>query len=86
MKKLLVLPFLLSSILFSSEINIEKKLRKEKNIKEQIEKERKYFRDQTFYKGKNYDLKSSEVDENAVKSIPDSVNTNDDFDMNSVYD
>ena len=58
----------------------------EKNILNQIEKEKKYKEEQKFYQGKNFNLDSFEVDDKSLKSIPDQPDYNDDFDMNNVYD
>jgi len=52
----------------SSENNISKKANK--NIQEQIELEKKYKKEQRFYMGDEYDLKSKEIDKESVKSIP----------------
>ncbi len=71
--------------LASDNMSIKKQLL-EKNIKEQLEKEKRYSKEQTFYKGKSYNLKDSEVNEESVKTLPEQKNTNDDFNMDSVYD
>jgi hypothetical protein len=88
-KKLtLILAFLILQI--SANANgtdkVEEQKRANKNIQEQMKKEEKYALEQKFYSEKDYDFKGAEVDEETVKAIPDTVNTNDDFDMNSVYD
>lgn len=59
---------------------------REKNIQQQMEKEKKYKEEQKFYQGKNYDLDSFKVDEDSLKNIPDQPNYNDDFDMDHTYD
>ena len=92
MKKSFILIVLLSSFLFSTAMASEEKAKnensdlKQKNIEKQLKKEKKFSKEQRFYKGKNYDLKSAEVDEKSVDSLPDVENTNADFDMDSVYD
>ena len=86
MKYIFTFLVLLSSILIASNINNDKENREKKHIKEQIKKEQKYAKEQTFYNAKNYDFKSVEVDENSVKAIPDKPNINEGFDMDSVYD
>ena len=57
----------------------------EKQIQEQIEREKKFAQEQTFYKGKDYDLSYAEVDANSLDDIhvaePDY-----DFNMDDVYD
>ena len=86
MKYIFTFLVLLSSILIASNINNDKENREKNHIKEQIKKEQKYAKEQTFYNAKNYDFKSVEVDENSVKAIPDKPNINEGFDMDSVYD
>jgi len=56
----------------------------EKAVKEQMEREKKYAKEQKFYEGKEYDLKSRQVDPDAVKSVP-IIKPEDDFDMSDVY-
>lgn len=58
----------------------------DKNLKQQIEKEKKYATEQKFYMGRDYDLKSFQVDEESLKNIPKQPDYNEDFDMDSVYD
>ena len=57
----------------------------EKQLQEQIKREEKYAKEQTFYQGSAYDLSESEVDKSSLENIelpePDY-----DFDMNDVYD
>ena len=57
-----------------------------KNIQKQIEKEKKYAKEQTFYMGSQYNLKDAEVDEKSLKDIPKQPDYNDEFDMDAVYD
>lgn len=59
---------------------------KDKHVTQQIEKEKKYAKEQQFYQGQNYDLKAAEVDMESVKNLPDVEDTNADFDMENVYD
>ena len=55
-------------------------------IKKEIEKEERYRREQRFYQGKEYDLKSHQVDPDAVKKVP-LIEPEYDFDMDTgVYD
>jgi len=56
----------------------------EKQVKEQMEKEKRYSIEQTFYKGSAYNLKSAEVNPESLKSLPEIED--DDFNMDSVYD
>ncbi|WP_321779506.1 hypothetical protein [Sulfurimonas sp.] len=70
MKFFFILLMTLSSILLASDTTQETKMDKE--IQKQIEKEKRYAKEQTFYKGKDYNLKSFEVNPDAIKSIPKS--------------
>jgi len=58
----------------------------EKNIQKQIEKEKKFKKEQKFYQGSDYDLKSFEIDEKSLDNIPKQDDMNKDFNMDSVYD
>jgi hypothetical protein len=55
-----------------------------KQIKEQMEKEKKYAKEQTFYQGDDYDLKGAEVNKKSLDSIP-LIEPDYDFDMTDVY-
>jgi len=54
------------------------------HIDKQIEKEKKYAKEQKFYSGDEYDLKGAEVDEKSLDSID--APEPDDLDMDHVYD
>ena len=85
MKKILTVIILFSSLLFSSNnTDEEKKIRAEKQLKVNMEKEQKYAREQTFYNIDNYDLKGAEVNLDSLDSLPE-IEV-DDFNMDSVYD
>ena len=86
MKKILVLMLVISSYLLASndQVDTKKKSRAEKQIKKEMEKEKKYAREQTFYQSNNYDLKASEVNQDSVDALPN-IKV-DDLDMDSVYD
>ena len=57
-----------------------------KAIQQAIEKEKKFAQEQKFYQGKEYDLKSEEIDPKTIDSIP-SIEPENDFDMSTgVYD
>lgn len=86
MIKLFTIISLLFTVTLFAETPSKKEELKKKHIKKQIEREKKYSVEQTFYKGKNYDLKGAEVDEKSVESIPENRRDNDDFDMDAVYD
>ena len=49
--------------------NITKKDLIKKHLKAQMAKEAKYAKEKTFYTGKDYDLKSLEVDKESLKHI-----------------
>jgi hypothetical protein len=57
----------------------------EKHLEIQMEKEKKYSREQTFYSTENYDFKGAEVNPESLKNIT-IPEVQDDFDMDSVYD
>ena len=84
MKYFLILVILFSSMLVASSSD-EKKSRAEKQLQIEIEKEKKYAREQVFYTQDNYDLKGAEVNPHSINSVP-SIEVQDDFDMDSVYD
>ncbi|MEA2099848.1 MAG: hypothetical protein U9P72_06950 [Campylobacterota bacterium] len=87
MKKILTLIILLNSLLLASSVSDNEKERKErleKQILIEIEKEKKYSKEQTFYTNDNYDFKGSEVNPDSIDSVPE-IEV-DDFDMDSVYD
>lgn len=58
----------------------------EQNLQKQIEKEKKFAKEQKFYQGQNYDLESFQINEDSLENIPEQPDYNDDFDMNNVYD
>jgi len=49
-------------------------------IEKQMEKEKKYAKEKTFYQGKEYDLESYKIDPDALPDVP-SLEPDDDFDM-----
>ena len=49
-------------------------------IEKQMEKEKKYAKEKAFYQGKDYDLKSYEIDPDSLPDVP-SLESDDDFDM-----
>ena len=63
----------------------EKAKRAEKQIQEQMKREEKYAKEQTFYQGKNFDLSELEVDPNSLENIPE-IEPQYDFNMDDVYD
>jgi cell division protein FtsX len=56
----------------------------EQKIKEQMEREKKYAKEQKFYQGDAYDLKAHEVDPNSLPDVP-VIEPEDDFDITDVY-
>jgi len=86
MKYIIAFLFILqvTIIASSAETTDEKKLRIEKQIKEEIEKEKKYAQEQKFYNNENYDFKRSEINKETLHLVPE-IEV-DDLDMNSVYD
>lgn len=82
MKYFIMLILLCSTYIFATTTNT----RTEKNIQAQIAKEKKFHREQQFYKGSDYDLKSAEVNPESVKNLPDVENTYEGYDMDADYD
>ncbi len=75
---------MMSSLLMAEKKEDSKSIA-EKQLEIQMEKEKKYSREQTFYTGDNYDLKGAEVNPESLKNIT-IPEIQDDFDMDSVYD
>jgi len=89
MKNLWVLIFLVMSILQAADNNQSKTPSQEENLtqqhlKEQMEREKKYAKEKTFYEGKEYNLSDKTIDPRDLNSIP-VIKPEDDFDMNDVY-
>ncbi|OQX59206.1 MAG: hypothetical protein B5M52_03990 [Helicobacteraceae bacterium 4484_230] len=86
MKFLLAFAIIFNSLIFAanSDVNSSQKKRVNEHIKKQMEKEKKYAREQTFYTKDNYDLKGAEVNPESLKTLPE-IEV-DDLDMDSVYD
>ena len=57
---------------------------KAKHVKEQMEREKKFAKEQKFYQGKEYDLSAEKVDPKDLDSIPE-IEPENDFDMTDVY-
>lgn len=88
MKIFLTLILVLNTLLLAandSNKESERQKRIEKQIKTEMEKEKKYAKEQTFYQSHNYDFRGAEVNPDSVDSVPD-IELQDDFDMDSVYD
>lgn len=86
MRIIILLIFTSISVLFAfdkvtdNKVVEKKKLRVEKQIKKEMEREKEYAIKQTFY----IDLKGAEINEESIKDVPELEV--DDFDMDSVYD
>ncbi|QOP46561.1 hypothetical protein [Sulfurimonas paralvinellae] len=57
---------------------------KAKHVQEQMQKEKRFAKEQKFYQGKEYNLSEQKVDPNDLDSIPD-IKPDYDFDMTDVY-
>jgi len=83
MKKILIIMTIGGSILFADSNDTNRSQKKNKinaEIEKQMEKEKKYAKERTFYQGKDYDLKSYEIDPDSLPDVP-SLEPDDDFDM-----
>ena len=88
MKIFLTFMIIFNSLLMaadSAKSNKERKARAEKQLKKELENEKKYAKEQTFYSEKNYDFKGAEVNKDSLDSVPE-LEPQYDFDMDSVYD
>ena len=64
--------------------NKTKQAKIEEKIREQMEREKKYAKEQRFYQGDEYDLKAHEVDPKSLPDVPLLV-PDYDFDITDVY-
>jgi len=80
MRKTFIFVLVLNTLLLASSDNKREAIVK-KEIEKQLEREKRYAKDGIFYKGKDYNLKSYEVNEESLKSLPDieEDNTGDDI-------
>ena len=88
MKKILTFVIIFNSLLFAANTDkndTTRKSRIEKQIKKEMENEKKYARERTFYSQDNYDFKGAEVNKDSLDSVPE-LEPQYDFDMDSVYD
>jgi hypothetical protein len=69
----------------SSETNSTKEDKLSKALKEQMEREKKFAKEQTFYQGDDYDLSYAEVNQDSLDSVP-LIEPDYDFNMDDVYD
>lgn len=84
MKNIFVLIMLICSILLATDGNTQNEQRIKKQLEIEMEKEKRYSIEQTFYQKDNYDFKGSEVNEDSLENVPELEL--DDLDMDSVYD
>jgi len=83
MNKVLIILVMGSSILLADSNDTNQSKEKSKihtEIEKQMEKEKKYAKEKAFYQGKDYDLKSHQLDPNNLPDVP-SLEPDDDFDM-----
>ena len=59
-----------------------KKEKVEKHIQEQLKREQKYAKEQTFYQGSDFNLSAFEIDKDSLSSVPE-LEPDYDFDMSS---
>ncbi len=85
MKYILILLMIFSVSLIAKDKQITQKEQKTKEaIQKAIEDEKKFAKEQKFYQGGEYDLKSQEIDPSSLKDI-NIIKPQDDFDMDDVY-
>ena len=68
----------------SNETTSAKAKRVKEEVKEQMEREKKYAKEQSFAQGDDYDLSAHEVDPNALPDVP-LIEPDYDFDITDVY-
>ncbi len=88
MKIFLTFMIIFNSLLMaadSTKSDKERKARAEKQLKKEMENEKKYAKEQTFYNQDNYDFKGAEVNKDSLDSVPE-LEPQYEFDMDSVYD
>jgi hypothetical protein len=69
MRNIFILILIINSYLFALDAKQETTI--EKEVRKQMEREKKYAKEQTFYQAKDYDLKSFEVNKDSLKSASD---------------
>jgi hypothetical protein len=92
MKKLIILTLIAMLSLNAHETNTttqkDNNLTDEELVKKQVEEqmklEEKYAKEQKFYKGDNYDLKSKEINQKSLDHLP-VIEPDYDFDITDVY-
>ena len=85
MKFITLITMVLVCVSFAKDTSLKKSEELiQKHVQEQIEREKRYSVEQTFYQGSAYNLKSAEVNPESLKNLPEIED--DDFNMDSVYD
>lgn len=59
-----------------------KKDKVDKQVQEQMKREQKYAKEQTFYQGSDFNLSAFEIDKDSISSVPE-LEPDYDFDMSS---
>ncbi|WP_457746326.1 hypothetical protein [Sulfurimonas sp.] len=77
-----VIKLMVISTLFIANLTAKENNSSKDAIQKEIEKEKKFAKEQKFYQGKEYDLKSEEIDPSIIDSIP-SIEPENDFDMST---
>jgi len=68
----------------SEDSNITESQRVAKEVQNQIEREKKYAKEKTFYQGSDYNLSEAEVNPNSLSKVP-KLEPDYDFDMDDAY-
>jgi predicted esterase YcpF (UPF0227 family) len=89
MKKLSILTILLLATSLYADGNVSKTDNNnsnltQKQIEEQMKLEEKFAKEQKFYQGSEYDLKSKEINQKSLDNIP-AIEPDYDFDITDVY-
>jgi len=85
MKYILITFILLQTMLFAvNSDDKQRELRIKKQLEIEIQNEKKYAQEQTFYNEANYNFKGAEVNEESIKKLNE-IEV-DELDMDSVYD
>ena len=88
MKRLLLFSFFLTLLLNGGKPNSgsspDEQNLTQKNLQEQLEREKRYAKEQKFYQGKDYNLSEHKVDPKLVEKVP-LIEPDYDFDITDVY-
>jgi hypothetical protein len=80
----LLLSLITGTLLLASQ-QTEKQKIEDKELKNVMEQEKKFAKEQKFYMGDDYNLKGAEINSESLKYLQEFENL-DDFDMDDVYD